>query len=374
MCPDAGALARPPRSRVRRLEAIRDVYDGTQPAVVAPALSRVSVVATIAACKLDPMPPMLDALLGADPWVELLARRDLLDTSADPSLVARIAADPRVAELIDATDPWPPGRRSTKAYDPKDAIWKVGVLADFGLTRTDPRIDALAERLFAAAAPDGTFRHGGFDHTKTYDLRGYTCVTHAATGSLARFGYREDPRLLPATEHIRATQRLDGGWHPNPALQPGVTRESEPSCPFGTLQILRAAAAVGGELLDRVGPPAAGYLLDCWVRREAPFRPVGFGMGTTFAKLTYPFATFGILGVVDALTAVRPIRTDPRLVALVDAVVASRREDGYLAATVSGAWAEFDFGQKREPSPWITAIVLRAVRRMGFSRPAGVAV
>lgn len=311
-----------------------------------------------------PVPAILDALLEADPWVELVARRDLLDGSASPSLVARIAADPRVAHLLEATDPWPPERRSTRAYDPKDAIWKVGVLADFGSSRTDPRIAALAERLLDAAAPDGTFRHGGFDHTKTYDLRGYPCITHAITGSLARFGYRQDPRLAPAIEHIRTTQRLDGGWHPNPALQPGAARELEPSCPFGTLEVLRAAGAVGGELLDRVGPPAARYLLDCWVRREEPFRPVGFGMGSTFAKLTYPFAAFGILGVVDALTAVRAIRTDARLVALVDAVLMSGHEGWYRAATVSGAWAAFDFGQKRAPSPWITAIVLRATRRM----------
>jgi hypothetical protein len=310
------------------------------------------------------MSATLEMLIAADPWVELVARRDLLDESPDRSVLGRIASDPRVADLLSATDPWPPEGRSTKACDPGDAIWKVGVLADFGLDRSDPRVAALAERLFASAAPDGTFRHGGFDHTKTYDARGYTCITHVVTGALARFGYRDDPRLAPAFDHIRATQRLDGGWHPNAALQSGVRRESEPSCPFGTLQVLRAVTNVGGELLGWVGPRAADYLLCCWARRDEPFRPVGFGMGSTFAKLNYPFATYGILGVVDALTAVPASRRDSRLVALVDAVAASGRADGYLAATVSGAWTAFDFGQKKTASPWITALVTRAVRRM----------
>jgi hypothetical protein len=303
-------------------------------------------------------------LLDADPWVELVARRDLLGEAPDAALRARIAADPRVGDLLEATDPWPPERRSTKAYDPKDAIWKVGVLADFGLDRTDPRVAALAERLFDSTAPDGTFRHGGFDHTKSYDVRGYTCITHVVTGGLARLGDRDDPRLAPAIEHIRATQRLDGGWHPNAALQPGTPRESEPSCPFGTVHVLRAATNVGGQLLDDVGPRATAYLLDCWARRGEPFRPVGFGMGSTFAKLTYPFATYGILSFVDALTAAPWARSDPRLVALVAAVAASGDEDGYAATTVSGAWAAFDFGQKKTASPWITALVLRAIRRM----------
>jgi hypothetical protein len=307
----------------------------------------------------------LDRLLTGDPWVELVARRDLLDERPGPSVRARVASDVRVAELLEALDPWPPERRSTKAYDPKDAIWKVGVLADFGLDRTDDRVAALSDRLFAATAPDGTFRHGGFDHTKTYDARGYTCISHEVTGALARFGFRDDPRLEPAIDHIRSTQRLDGGWHPNAMLKPGASRESEPSCPFGTVHVLRAAAAVGGELLDAVGARAANYLLDCWTRRDEPFRPVGFGIGSTFAKLSYPFATYGILSVVDTLTAVPAARGDPRLSTLLDAVETAGGPDGYRAATVSGAWASFDFGQKKLPSPWITLLATRAVRRLG---------
>jgi hypothetical protein len=310
------------------------------------------------------MTSLVDTLQATDPWVELVGRRDLLNETPEPSLLDRIAADPRVSELLDATDPWPPERRSTKAYDPKDAIWKVAVLADFGLDRSDFRVDALAERLFASRSPDGTFRHGGFDHTKSYDTRGYVCITHALTGALGRFGYAGDDRLAPAIDQIRQTQRLDGGWHPNAALQPGAERADEPSCPFGTLQVLRAAANVGGRLLDDVGPRAAGYLLDCWTRRGEPFRPVGFGMGTQFAKLTYPFATYGVLGFVDTLTSIATVRRDPRLATLVEAVAAGGGADGYRAATVSGAWAEFDFGQKKTASPWITALVARSVRRM----------
>jgi hypothetical protein len=302
-------------------------------------------------------------LLEADPWVELVARRDLLDEAPGAGLKARIAGDRRVGELFHAVDLWPSDRRSTRAYDPKDALWKLGVLADFGLDRNDPRVEPLADRLFGSMSSDGTFRHGGFDHTKTYDLRGYPCITHAVTGALGRFGFADDPRLAPAIEQIRATQRPDGGWHPNAKLGRGGPRESEPSCPFGTLQTLRAAVGVGGPLLARVGARAGDYLLDCWVRRKEPYRPVGFGMGTTFARLAYPFATYGILAVIDTLSAVPAVQGDARLGSLVEAVAASGGPEGFRAATASLAWADFDFGQKKAPSPWITALVLRAIRR-----------
>jgi hypothetical protein len=306
----------------------------------------------------------LDVLLAADPWVEFVTRRDLLHVSPTRALRDRVAEDKRIGHLFEATDPWPPERPLTRAYDPKDAIWKVAVLADFGLDRGDPRVAALAERLFASMAPDGTFRHGGFDHTRTYDSRGYACVTHAVTGALALFGYGQDGRLAPAIEHIRRTQRLDGGWHPNAALQPGAPREMEPSCPFGTMHVLRAATNLGGETLDAVGSRAAEYLLDCWTRRDEPFRPVGFGMGSQFAKLSYPFATYGALSVVDALTAVPSVRGDGRLAALVGAVAAVGGDAGWMAGTVSRAWEAFDFGQKKTISPWVTLLMTRALRRM----------
>ena len=311
---------------------------------------------------------MIEPLLDGDPWAELVARRDLLGEHPPDSLWDRISADPRIDALFAALDPWPPDRPSTRAYDPKDALWKLGVLGDLGLGRRDRRIDPLADRLFASMAPDGTFRHGGFDHTRTYDLRGYGCITHAVTGALARFGFADDPRLGPALEQIRSTQRLDGGWHPNATLQPGGPREREPSCPFGTLQVLRAAVGVGDGLLDDVGARAGAYLLDCWVRRDEPYRPVGFGMGSTFAKLSYPFATYGVLNVIDTLSAVPAIRADERLRGLVGAVATTGSAEGYRAATVSLAWAAFDFGQKKVPSPWITALVLRAVKRSGGGR------
>ena len=73
-----------------------------------------------------------------------------------------------MAALLAALDPWPPAKPSDRAYDPKDGIWKLATLADFGLRRDDPRIAALAERVFAAQADDGGFLHGGFDHTQSW--------------------------------------------------------------------------------------------------------------------------------------------------------------------------------------------------------------
>ena len=66
----------------------------------------------------------------------------------------------------------------SRAYDPKDSIWKLGTLADSGLCRDDERIATLAEKIFAAQAEDGGFLHGGFDHTRSWHTRPYICISH----------------------------------------------------------------------------------------------------------------------------------------------------------------------------------------------------
>jgi len=136
---------------------------------------------------------------------------------------AEVASDLRVQALFDALRQWPP-TPSAGALDAKDAIWKVTVLADFGLDRSDPRVADLAGRLLVAQGADGTFVHGGFNHTSTYDTRGYVCVTHAITGALARFGYSDEPAVRAAADAMLLAERLDGGWRPSRQLAIGTSR------------------------------------------------------------------------------------------------------------------------------------------------------
>lgn len=280
---------------------------------------------------------------------------------------AAVAADARVQSLFDALTDWPPPP-SSGGMDAKDSIWKITVLADLGLDRSDPRIEALAGRLLSARGVDGTFLHGGFAHVRTYDSRGYVCVTHAITGALARFGYADEPAVRAAAEAMLEVERLDGGWRPNRQLAIGKPGEREPSCPFGTQNVLRALIALreaGVPGLDQATEQAASCLLEAWERRGEPFRPVGFGIGTTFMKLAYPFNGYGLLKSLDTLSAVPALRGDARLAEMLDTVLAKRDAGGMLRAeTISNVWSDWDFGQKKAPSPWITMLAYRAALRL----------
>ena len=307
-------------------------------------------------------------LLAADePWVVYNTLRDLAGADAESAEVRAAYREmqdhPAVAGLLAALEVWPTPPLG-KAYDPKDSIWKLGTLADFGLEHDDPRIAAIAEHVFAVQADNGGFLHGGFDHTKTWHTRPYICIAHVMTYALARFGYLGDPRLDRAYAQIAAWQRLDGGWHPNALNLPGAAREAEPSCPFGTGNVLRALVANPALADSALAQRAAANLLACWARRAEPYRPVGFGIGSTWDKVQYPFVQYQLLKTVDTLAQVPAMRGDARLQELLERVRSKQDASGrWLAEGINKPYADFDFGQKKQPSRWITFLAARALAR-----------
>jgi hypothetical protein len=110
-----------------------------------------------------------------EPWVVYNTLIDLAEAPPDaPEVRAAYLAlqsHPCVTALLDDLEIWPQPQPMKRAYDPKDNLWKLQTLADFGLTRSNERINALAERVFIAQAQEGGFLHGGFDHTHTWDAR-----------------------------------------------------------------------------------------------------------------------------------------------------------------------------------------------------------
>jgi hypothetical protein len=115
-----------------------------------------------------------------------------------------------------------------------------------------------------------------------------------------------------------------------------------------------------------------------------------FGIGTDFRKLKYPFVWYDILHVVDVLSRFPFVHADPRFQEMVKTITAqadeacpepvlssacpeprrrvegqSRRDGCYTAGSMYRAWKGWSFADKKNPSPWLTFLVLRAQRRMG---------
>jgi hypothetical protein len=192
------------------------------------------------------------------------------------------------------------------------------------------------------------------------------------TYALARYGYLDDPRVQRAYDYIVEWQRLDGGWHPTEACLPGGERQKDESCPFGTVNVLRAIGANPDLIESESARRAVEFVLTCWERREEPYRPVGFGMGTTFGKLQCPFVQHQLLKTVDTLSVFPAAMADERYLDMLAAVTEKQSSEGlFVPQGVNKPYAEFDFGQKKEPSPWITFLVARAHHRLKQQQSQG---
>ena len=105
-------------------------------------------------------------------------------------------------------------------------------------------------------------------------------------------------------------------------------------------------------------------LLTHWeVQKERKLRM--FGIGTDFRKLKYPFIWYDILHVADTLSRYSFVHDDPRFREMVTTITGQQDDQGfYTARSVWMAYKAWDFGQKREPSPWITLLVARLLKRL----------
>jgi len=99
-----------------------------------------------------------------------------------------------------------PGTSAGDLYRPKYIVtnWLAIVLADMGMTRSDPRIQRTAEMIIARWS-----KRGG-DLT---DRHGEICSTGNAVRTLIRFGYLDHPVVQRCIQWIVRTQKSDGGWH-----------------------------------------------------------------------------------------------------------------------------------------------------------------
>jgi hypothetical protein len=307
-------------------------------------------------------------LLNGDPWVVYGALRDLLGKdAADNDVVAARGAilQHRLIENIFARQNrlgyWGRPRDIHTWWPRKDtSFWVMGVLADFGLTIEDKRLARAAEYILGLQLPSGGFL--GFDPQKAAD-----CHTAILLEPLVQMGLGGDPRTKRACQWLLNRQRSDGGWWCKDTGQPGGPREKEPSCPFATMFVLGALAHHPEFQEPHASQRAVGFLLSCWdnkgkLRYPGHDSQIGAGWG----KLKYPFTDYRILKFLDVLSRFPVARRDQRTHEILHLLRAKVDGHGrFQPESIVKVWVDFDFGQKKQPSRWVTMLAWRVLRRFG---------
>lgn len=315
----------------------------------------------------------IDWLLSGSPWVQYRARLDLLGQSErSPEVKAArqaMLAHPQVQALLGELAEWP-GPVLTRHNDASHLLHKLVFIADLGLRATDPGVAPIVERVLAHQAAEGVFqvkvnialRFGG---TGQDQLAWLLCDAPSIVYALLKLGVK-DRRVQAAAKQLAGLIR-DNGWPcaaaPELGKFHGPGRRSDP-CPYSNLIMLKALAQTGEWHADEACHRGAEVLLQLWQQRTAQ-RPYLFAMGADFAKLKAPLIWYDILHVTEVLTQFEWLREDKRLGELA-AIVAAKGDDQdrFTPESIWQAWRTWDFGQKKQPSPWITFLAVRALMRM----------
>lgn len=308
----------------------------------------------------------IDWLLSGDPWVRYWTLIDILGKGeADLEVIttkASIHSHKLIKQIFDKQNKdgyWGNPKDIHTWWPKKDTtFWILGLLADLGLTKEDERIERACEYVFSTQLASGGF--GCAPPPTPYD-----CFTAILTESLARMSYLNDSRLEKAYNWLGTRQRLDGGfWCKNTGL-PGGPRAHEPSCAFATVFTLGAFAQNPDLRKSKAATRSVEFLLKCWENRgKMKYAGHDSEIGKGWEKLKYPFTDYRILKYLDVLSQFELTKDHPRMNEMVELVIQRPNENGrFYAESIHRVWADFDFGQKKTPSRWMTLIVYRIVKR-----------
>lgn len=108
----------------------------------------------------------------------------------------------------------------------------------------------------------------------------------------------------------------------------------------------------------------AETLLSLWSESTTQ-HPFLFYTGTDFRKVKLPFVWYDLMHVLDVLTRFSWLQDDPRLLDMVGVLKNKADPQGHFTIeSVWTAWKDWEFGQKKVPSRWLTLLAWRILRRV----------
>ncbi len=185
---------------------------------------------------------------------------------------------------------------------------------------------------------------------------------------LAAMGLGDDQRVQQAAAHLVSAVN-DNGWRcvsaPELGKFRGPGRKADP-CPIVNVYALKALSLLPAFRDSQAVRNGAEMLLWHW-EHQTERKIYMFGIGTDFRKLKYPFVWYNVLHVVEALSRFPFVHSDPRFQEMVKTITNQADDEGrYTANSMFRAWKGWSFADKKNPSPWLTLLALRVVKRLNL--------
>jgi hypothetical protein len=313
-------------------------------------------------------------LLAGPSWVEYRTRIDLLGQSGQDAQVAaarkRMLDDPLVQNLINEMTGWP-GTVISSHKSAGQPFHKLTFLADLGIQAEDSQMDRVVASILKHQSEEGPFQlpmnipiniGGTGEEQGAWALCDAPLVVYA----LVRFGLGEKSEVKKAVEYLAGLARSNG-WPCAVSKELGKFRgpgRKEDPCPFANLVMLKALSEIPEWRDSSACQIGTDTLLDLW-DESAERHPYMFFMGTDFRKLKVPLVWYDLVHVLEVLTRFPWLRDDARLLDMLAVLKSKMDAQGrFSLESVWTAWKDWEFGQKKEPSRWLTLSAWRIIGRI----------
>jgi hypothetical protein len=316
----------------------------------------------------------VDWLLEGDPWVEYRARLDLLgQTGQDPQVESSrktMLADARVQDLLADLSGWP-GVVISSHKSASQPFHKLTFIADLGFTLNDPGVDTIIARILDHRSVEGPFsltmnipeHYGGTGQDRSAWA---LCDAPLIVYALLKFGLGDEPAVRSAIAYLVELLR-ENGWPCAVSKELGKFRgpgRKDDPCPFANLAMLKALSVLPEWNDSPACHTGAETILRLW-SESASQHPYMFYMGTDFRKLKVPFVWYDLLHVLEVLSRFSWLRNDPRLLDMLGVLKSKADLQGsFTLESIWTAWKDWEFGQKKTPSRWLTLMAWRILGRL----------
>jgi hypothetical protein len=321
-------------------------------------------------------PKTIEWLRAGPAWIRYRTLVDLLDFPVDDPLVQQtrtdMLEDAAVQKLIHDCRDWETTvlKRHNDAWHP---MHKLSFLADIGLQAEDPGMEKVIGAINAHTSPEGPLQvltnipiHFGGSGKDEWDWM--LCDAPLLLYCLAKLGHGNDTGIQKAITHLLGLGR-ENGWPC--AVSSGLGKfhgpgRREDPCPYANLLMLKLLTLYPEYYSHASVQYGIESALALWENSQN-CSPYLFRMGTNFRKLKTPFIWYDILHASSMLSFFPQVRKDNRFRNMVQLITEKADENGlYTPESIWTKWKGWEFTQKKEPSRWLTFLILKMQKNLGL--------
>lgn len=308
----------------------------------------------------------------SDVWLQYAIRLHLCHEPKETLAASRSEAltDPRIRSyLADAANFH--GTLVTNHKNPGLPIHKLLFLLDLGFDIEVPQIKTAVDEIIKRKDEHGVYqsmtnvpKHFGGTGEDVFSW----CLCDAPLLFLAllKSGMDYKEYIKPGVEYLISLSRENGfpcAASPELGKFRGPGRKDD-CCPYATLIMADLLSQIPDYRESPVAVTAVESLLDLW-ENSLTQHPYMFYMGTDFRKLKAPSCWYDIVSVAGVLSKYAFARKDPRFLQMIELIRSKQDDEGFFTPeSVYLKAKDWDFGQKKEPSAYLTFLCCRIFERL----------